>query len=136
MIGVEMINRQGITLRVTNAARTFVDVLDRIELCGGWEEVCRSIANLSVLDIDEVIHYCLMLENACLSAKVGYFLSQRRAAFSVNEKQLALLSATKPKMPQYASKRGQEPFQLIKQWNILLPVSVTHQSWEEPNVDI
>ncbi len=136
LFGVEVVDRQGVMLKVTNAARTFVDVLDRVELSGGWEEVCRSIINLAVVDIDEVVHYCLMLGNASLSAKVGYFLSQRQGAFAVTEKQLKPLLNSKPKIPQYASKRGREEFQLVKQWNILLPVSVINQSWEEPGVDI
>lgn len=135
-VGINLINRQGITLKVTNPARTFVDALDRIELSGGWEEVCRSIANLVTLNIDEVIRYCLMLNNAGLSAKVGYFLSQRQGAFAVSEKQLEPLLASKPKTPQHVAKPGHERFQLVKQWNILLPVSVINQSWEEPNADI
>ena len=32
-------------------------------------------------------------------------------------------------------KRGQEKFQLVKKWNILLPETVINQSWEEPNVN-
>jgi len=130
-VGVTLMNRQGVMLKVTNAERTFVDVLDRIELSGGWEEVCRSIANMAVLNIEEVIRYCLMLKNACLNAKVGYFLSQRQGAFAVSEKQLKPLLAAKPKIPQHASKAGHESFQLIKPWNILLPVFVVNQSWVE-----
>lgn len=135
-IGVNIINRQGVALKITDPARTFVDVLDRIELSGGWEEVCRSIANIAALNIEEVIHYCLMLNNAGLSAKVGYFLSQRQGAFAVSEMQLEPLLASKPKTPQHVSKPSQERFQLIKRWNILLPVSVSKQLWEEPNADI
>lgn len=132
---VETINRQGMSIKITNAARTFVDVLDRIELCGGWEEVYRSISNLVVLNIAEVIDYCLMLENARLNAKVGYFLSQRQGAFAVSEKQLLPLMKGKPKVPQYASKLSGEKFQLINSWNIYLPVSVINQSWEEPDAE-
>ncbi|MFU8797202.1 MAG: type IV toxin-antitoxin system AbiEi family antitoxin domain-containing protein [Gammaproteobacteria bacterium] len=133
---VETINRQGIDIKITNAARTFVDVLDRIELCGGWEEVYRSMSNLVVLNIDEVIDYCLMLENARLTAKVGYFLSQRQGAFAVSENQLAPLIEAKPKVPQYVSKLSGEKFQLIRAWNIYLPKSVINQSWEEPDAEL
>lgn len=135
-VHIDIINRQGIEIRVTDVARTFVDVLDRIELCGGWEEVYRSISNLVVLNIDEVIDYCLMLENTRLNAKVGYFLSQRQGAFAVSENQLALLMEKKPKVPQYASKSSGEKFQLINSWNIYLPESVINQSWEEPDVEL
>ena len=133
--GVQIINRQGLDIQITDSARTFVDVLDRVELCGGWEEVCRSINNIAVLNCDEVIEYCLMLGNARLAAKVGYFLEQRQGAFAVNEAQLKRLLDAKPIIPQYVSKRGHEKFQLIKKWNLLIPVSVINKSWEEPNVD-
>lgn len=135
-ICVDTINRQGVDIRVTNAARTFVDVLDRVKICGGWEEVYRSISNLAVLNVDQVIKYSLMLDNARLNAKVGYFLSQRRDAFGVTEKQLAPLLAGKPKAAQYISGKTDEQFQLVKQWNIYLPLSVINQTWEEPDVEI
>lgn len=135
-INIEVINRQGVNLRITSAERTFVDILDRIELCGGWEEVCRSINNLAVLDISKIIEYCLLLENACLSAKVGYFLSQRQGAFAVSERELKPLFDTKPKTPRYVAKLGREAFRFIKQWNIFLPVSVVQHSWDEPYANI
>jgi predicted transcriptional regulator of viral defense system len=136
LICVDTIDRQGMKLQVTNPARTFVDVLDRVELCGGWEEVCRSIDNFAVLNIDEIVEYCLLLENARLNATVGYFLSQRKGAFAVSEAQLKPLLNAIPKVPQYASRKTKENFQLVKPWNILLPISVIYQSWEEPNADI
>jgi len=135
-IGIQTINRQGLEIKITSLERTYVDILDRIELCGGWEEVCRAINNLHVPDVDKVISYCLLLQNDRLAAKVGYFLDQREGAFKVSEEQLAPLLAAKPKIPQYASKRGRDKFSLIKKWNLLLPITVINQSWEEPNVNI
>jgi predicted transcriptional regulator of viral defense system len=132
---VDTINRQGLDIRVTNPARTFVDVLDRVEYCGGWEEVCRSISSLALLNVEQVIRYCLMLENSRLSAKVGYFLSLRQDAFSVSEKELEPLQATKPKVPQCVNGTPKDKFQLIKEWNIYLPESVINQSWEEKDVE-
>lgn len=135
-IGIDTIDRQGVALKITNRSRTFVDVVDRIELCGGWEEVSRSISNIAALKIDEVINYCLELESKCLNAKVGYLLSQRKDAFTVKKSCLSPLLLAAPKMPQYAAKRSKEKFQLVKPWNILLPVSILRQSWEDPHVDI
>ena len=134
-IGVDTINRQGILLRITNPARTFVDTLARVELCGGWEEVCRCIENFTVLNVEEVVEYCLMLENARLNATVGYFLSQRKGGFVVENNQLEPLLRAVPKIPQYASKKTKEKFELVKPWNILLPISVIHKTWEEPNAE-
>ena len=136
IFATQTINRQGLDIQITNLARTYVDILDRIELSGGWEEVCRALNSIVVLDVDEVVQYCLMFNNARLAAKVGYFLDQRQGAFKVTEKQLKPLLKTIPKTPQYSSKRGADKFKLIKKWNLLLPVYVINQKWEEPNVDI
>lgn len=133
---MNIINRQGLDLKVTSSSRTFVDVLDRIELCGGWEEVYRSITNIAIVSIDGIIEYCLMLNNACLAAKVGYFLSLRQGALAISDKTLQPLLNAKPKSPIYASKRNREKFQLVKQWNLLLPESVVNQTWEEPYADV
>jgi predicted transcriptional regulator of viral defense system len=133
---INIINRQGLNLRITNSARTFVDVLDRIELCGGWEEVYRSITNIAIVNIDEIIEYCLMLNNSCLAAKVGYFLSLRQGALSIGYEKLQPLLNAKPDNPIYASKHNREKFQLVKQWNLLLPESVINQTWEEPYADL
>ena len=136
LLGTQTINRQGLDITITNLARTFVDILDRVELCGGWEEVCRAINNMSVLNLDEAIGYCLLHDNARLAAKVGYFLEQRRGAFAATDTQLKKLLRAKPPSPQYASKRSHEKFQVIKKWGLYLPLSVIKQSWEEPHVDI
>lgn len=131
--GTERVNRQGLDIQITNLARTYVDILDRIELSGGWEEVCRGIEKIVVVDIDEIIHYCLSLKNACLAAKVGYFLEKRDNPLKLNKKQLSKLQRAKPKIPQYASKRNHDKFESIKHWNILLPRFVIHRNWEEPD---
>lgn len=133
---VETINRQGVDIRVTSVARTFVDVVDRPELSGGWEEVCRAINSITVLNIEEVILYCLKLKNARLAAKVGFFLERRKGAFAVPDKQLQPLIAAKPKTAEYLSKRNVKKGTLIKKWNLIVPDDVLNESWEEPNADI
>ncbi len=135
-LSVEIINRQGLNIRLTSMARTFVDVLDRPELSGGWEEVYRSINSMVALNINEVIRYCLKLDNSRLVAKVGFILEQRKGAFAVTDQQLAPLLATKPKSPEYLSQRTHRNGVLIKKWNLIVPKNILNQSWEEPNVDI
>lgn len=135
-IGIETVNRQGINIKITTISRTFVDVLDHIELSGGFEEVCRSIENIAILNIDEIIAYCLKKNNARLAAKVGYFLEQRQGAFKVPEIQLKKLLTLKPKSPQYLSKNLHNDCRLIKKWNLMMPSFILNKKWEEPNVDI
>lgn len=132
-IGVATIERQGVTLRVTTPERTFVDVIDRVSLSGGWEEVVRSINNMAVLNVDEVVHYCLLLDNRHLASKVGFFLEQRKGAFTVEPQQLQLLQARIPETPQCLTGTHHETCRLVKKWNLMVPDSVLNQSWEEPH---
>lgn len=134
--GVEELDRQGVIIRITNPARTFVDALDRVELCGGWEEVVRSISNMAVLDVNAVIKYCLLLNNRILAAKVGFFLEQRQGAFSVNNDVLQLLMEKKPLTSQSLVAHEREGGRLVKRWNIILPLRVLEKSWEEPDHDV
>lgn len=134
--GIEELDRQGMTIKITNLARTFVDVLDRIELCGGWEEVVRSINHMAALDVNAVIKYCLLLNNRILAAKVGFFLEQRQGAFSVSKNLLQPLMEKKPLTPQSLVAHEREGGQLIKKWNLILPLRVLKKSWEEPDHDV
>lgn len=134
--GIEKLDRQGLTIEVTNLERTFVDVIDRVELSGGWEEVVRSISNMAVLDVATVIHYCLLLKNKILAAKVGFFLEQRQGAFAVSEEMLKPLLEKKPLTPQSLVSHDRQGGRLVKKWNLILPLHVLNKSWEEPNYDV
>jgi predicted transcriptional regulator of viral defense system len=131
---IEILNRQGLDIKVTTLERTFVDVLDRIESSGGWEEVVRSISKAVVLDADRVVEYCLKLNNKILAAKVGFFLEQRQEAFAIKETLLKQLLKNKPSSPQ-SLVRSNESGQFIKKWNLVMPIHVVKQAWNEPNDD-
>ncbi len=45
-----------------------MDVLDRPDLGGGWEEIWRSLEMVEFFDLDVVIKYTLLLENAPTSS--------------------------------------------------------------------
>lgn len=130
---IETINRQGLDIKITSLERTFVDVLNRIEISGGWEEVIRSLESIGPINIDRVINYCLSLGVNTLNAKVGFFLEQRPGVFSPSEEQLGRLLSERPL--HHRSIRGVkgETLKFIKKWNISLPESVINKTWEEPN---
>lgn len=134
--GVETINRAGLEIKITTLDRTFVDVLTRIDLSGGWEEVCRSINSIGVLDVEKVVAYGLKLDSPVVAAKVGFFLEQRQGAFAVSDKTLKRLLMKKPKSPYYLVKAGKESGEFVKKWNLIVPRSILYQTWEEPTYDV
>lgn len=132
--GMETMKRSGMTIKLTSLERTIVDVLDRADLGGGWEEIWRSLDNVTKLDIDKLISYALLLKNATTIAKVGYFLEQRPAHFAVDINQLKKLLPLIPKQPHYMS-RDQGKGKLIEKWQLIVPLSIINRTWEEPYVE-
>lgn len=128
---VVLLERGGLTARVTSLERTLVDVLDRPDLGGDWEEVWRSLESVEYFDLDRVIRYALLLKNATVVAKVGFFLEQHRERLMVDEKHLRRLRPRRPKEPHYLARSKREPGRLVRGWNLIVPPAVLGQSWRD-----
>ncbi|MEZ6193742.1 MAG: hypothetical protein R3C45_21070 [Phycisphaerales bacterium] len=123
------IDRSGLDVRVTTLERTLVDLLDRPDLGGGWEEVWRSLESVEYFDLDLVIHYVQLLSNKTTAAKVGYYLQQHAESLMVEDRHLKPLRELRPKQPHYLQ-RG-ESGKLVSDWNIVVPPSLAERTWEE-----
>ena len=71
---VVVIKYSGQNIRVSNPSRTFVESLDRPELCGGWEEVLKSLDSLGYLNVKEVQKLLMRYDKQILYRKCGYVL--------------------------------------------------------------
>lgn len=131
MFGVTSHKRSGVELRVTNLERTFVDVLDRPDLAGSWEEIWRSLESVEFFDLDQVIKYVFLLENATTAAKVGFFLQQHRETLMVEDTQLNPLRKMRPRQPHYFIRGKRKGCQWVKDWNLLIPAEILNRSWGE-----
>jgi len=132
--GVRTAESSGVDLRVTSLERTLVDVLDRPDLSGGWEEAWRSLGSIEFFDLDRVLEYTLLLGSATIAAKVGLFLTQHREKLMVEESHLASLRKRKPRAPHYLepARRGEGPdAKLISEWNLIVPKALAERAWEE-----
>jgi len=133
---VETHDRDGLIIRVTSLERTIVDVLDRPEYAGGWEEIWRSAEHIPILNFDKVIQYAVLIENATTVAKLGFFLEQHKKQFNVDEKLLNLLETKKPRGIHYLDRNKRESGKLIRRWNLVVPTQIIDRTWEEPNNDL
>lgn len=132
--GVKTAERSGVDLRVTSLERTLVDVLDRPDLSGGWEESWRSLASVEFFDLDRVVEYTVLLGSATIAAKVGLFLSQHREKLMVEESHLDSLRKRKPRAPHYLepARRGEHrDGKFISEWNLVVPRALAERTWEE-----
>ena len=131
MFGVTCHNRSGVEIRVTNHERTLVDVLDRPDLTGSWEEIWRSLESVEFFDLEQVIEYTRLLENATTAAKVGFFLEQHREALMVEEAHLDSLRELSPQQPHYMTRDNRRDCKWVKGWNLMIPGEILNRSWEE-----
>jgi len=128
---VMMAERSGLEVRVTSLERTFVDVLDRHELSGSWEEIWRSLESIEFFNLDKVIEYALLLENATTAAKVGFFLDQHKETLMVENSHLKRLREIRPRQPHYLERSRRKAGRLVPDWNLVVPPFVLERAWAE-----
>ncbi len=129
--GIAVAERAGLDVRVTSLERTLVDVLDRPNLGGSWEEIWRSLESVDFFAIDKVVKYALLLENASTAAKVGFFLEEHRESLMVEESHLKPLRELRPRQPHYLDRAHRKDGRLVKDWNLVVPTAVLERSWAE-----
>ena len=101
--------RAGVPVRVASLERTLVDVLDRPHQSGGWEEIWRSLESVEFFDLDRVVEYTLLLDNATTAARVGFFLDQHCEDLMVDERHLRALRESRPRQPHYLDRNRRSP---------------------------
>jgi predicted transcriptional regulator of viral defense system len=114
----------GLSVRVTNLERTMVDVLDRPQFGGGWEEIWRSLEGVAFFDLDVIVQYALLLQNATTIAKVGFFLEHHKEHLMVEGRHLDPLRKNSPQRPHYLSRGNRRPGRLVAGWNLVVPPEV------------
>ena len=131
MFGVITQRRSGVEFRVASLERTLVDAMNRPDLVGDWEEIWRSLEYVDFFDLNRVMEYVLLLENATTTAKVGFFLEQNRSNLPVSDAWLNLLRTLRPKKPHYMAPRKRGDRKLVRDWNLIVPVEILNKSWGE-----
>jgi len=123
------VERSGLDIRVATLERTLVDVLDRPDLGGGWEEIWRSLEMIEYFDLDLVVDYVCRLHNGTTAAKVGYYLQQHARLLMVEDKHLDRLRVLLPKQPHYLERGKGGRF--VREWNLVVPTALAERRWEE-----
>lgn len=128
---VTTVDRAGLDAKVTTLERTLVDLLDRPDLAGGWEEIWRSLEAVSFFDLGAVVDYALLLGNSTTIAKVGFFLEQHREPLAVDDAHLRPLRARAPRQPHYLDRKDAGENFLLHDWNLIVPAGIVARTWQE-----
>jgi predicted transcriptional regulator of viral defense system len=108
---------------VTDPARTFVDCLSRVELCGGWEECLKSLANLRGILVPDVLDILELYKNETLKLKTGYLLElfSKKSPYyrHVGMEELRFFHPSGNWVPVYIDR--DVPSELKKKWGLYVP---------------
>lgn len=110
-------------VRVVSKERLLVDLLDRLELSGGWEEVVNAFQYEDSLDYGKLVEYLRLLQHPATAARVGFFLEQFRDSMKVPETVLHELELLKPRHAQHFYRTRREGA-LEKRWNLYVPAEL------------
>jgi hypothetical protein len=86
---------------------------------------------IEYFDLDAVVEYALLLDNATTCAKVGLFLTQHREALGADDRVLDRLRRHRPRQPHYVERGTREQGRLVSDWNLVVPEALLHRGWEE-----
>lgn len=131
LMDVQEAERAGLPVRVTGLERTLVDVVDRPDLAGGWEEIWRTVGAIEFVDLDRIVAYALKLDNATTIAKVGLVVSQHQDTWMITDRQLRPLRDRRPRRPHYLDRSRRVSGHLVKDWNLVVPSEVLDGVWDE-----
>ena len=111
------------TIIITDPARTFIECLDRVDLCGGWEECLKSLANLRGVKVSNVLEVLEMYKNKTLELKTGYLLellSKKSPYYShIKKQELEPLKPSGDWIPIYLDRDVTS--RLRKKWGLYIP---------------
>jgi predicted transcriptional regulator of viral defense system len=125
------VGRSGMAVSVTGLERTFVDVLNRPDMAGSWEEIWRSLEMIEYFDLDKVVAYVDLLDNATTAAKVGFFLEQHRESLVLEDSHLKVFRERRPRRPHYLERSRRKNGRFVAAWNLIVPEEVYERSWGE-----
>jgi predicted transcriptional regulator of viral defense system len=122
---------KGINVLITSRERTFVDMLDRPNLCGGIEEVWRSLKMIEYLNTENLLKYLKALGNSTTNAKVGFFLQRHPKITNNDQTLLRELKRMIPASLHYFDRSRVDRARLVKEWNLAIPEYILNERWEE-----
>lgn len=118
----ETLSHNGVEILVSKLSRAFVDVINKVNLNGGWDNVCELVKNIKDLNLDEVVEYSLLCGNQTLIGKVGCILELKKEALNCSEQMLAKLRESAPCSPQYfLYDEVSRKYKYFRDWNVMVP---------------
>jgi predicted transcriptional regulator of viral defense system len=114
---------EGTKITLSSPSRTFVDCIDHQHICGGYEEVLKSIESLGGVTIEGILRTLALYDKDILYRSIGYILQ------IMQKTSIYYGHITNEDLKNIQNKIGEKPRYLIKdsltkynkQWNLYVP---------------
>ena len=97
--------------------------MERVDLCGGWEECLKSLANLRGVKVSDVLETLAIYKNKTLELKTGYLLellSKKSPYYShIKNDEIETLRPSDDWIPVYIDRDVTS--KLRKKWGLYIP---------------
>jgi predicted transcriptional regulator of viral defense system len=115
----------GISVRVTDKERTFLDCLRRLDLCGGLEEFLKSIEGFTLMSGPKLLDYLERFREQSLYQRTGYVLMYLKDRIKVPGDLIAILRDRVGSNKYYlVPEKNHSGGRLVKEWNIFVPHNI------------
>jgi predicted transcriptional regulator of viral defense system len=90
LFGFQQIHYHDVPLNVSDRAKTALDCLERVDLCGGVQEVARTIGTLiEGIEPDTLLDYLRRMDNQALAQRLGLILERLSTVQKIQEHLIA-----------------------------------------------
>jgi predicted transcriptional regulator of viral defense system len=123
--GMRDIDYKGITIKVSNRERTFIDCLSRLDLSGGVVGAFRNLRSFGITNHVQLLEYLDKIGKKSAMVRCGFALEFFRDAWEADEDTIKELKKRARNGPVYYLDRGipKGTGKLIKGWNLIIPAA-------------
>lgn len=123
--GLRNLDYKGITVKVSDLERTFVDCLTRLDLSGGVVGAFQNLATLGIVNYPLLMEYLQKIGKRSTMARCGFALSFFRDKWEVDDDVIKDLKKEAASGPVYYLDRAipKGTGKLVKTWNMIIPAA-------------
>ena len=117
--GFQQLRYHDVFLNVSDEAKTVLDCLERFDLCGGVEEVARTISALTErIDSGKLLEYLRQMGNQALTQRLGLILERLSSVQRIEKSVIEGISQLVGKHVYSMDPHGPDSGQLVGRWQI------------------
>ena len=106
-------------LNVSDIEKTILDCLERFDLCGGVDEVARTISVLiEKTTSDKLLDYLRRIDNQALAQRLGFVLERLSTLQSIDEGLITDIAHLAGEYPYLLDPHGPNEGEMSSRWNI------------------